>query len=179
MAMILEIGEEKIKKMKDESRVRWDKGRGYLKRIERTGELISQRNQKYFFDLGEELNEGKTIETQEGVAVTVDKISGFEDIYKEVKKMENPGEVYTDFNFQMGIACREMGFIDEAIEEFKLSMENGQKASESANQLSRCYRDKGWLEEATQAFQKALGIKEGTKTDSLKVMPDLELVEVF
>ena len=178
--MLLEIGGEKPANMKEGSGIRWDRRRGYLKRNPGTGELISQRTQEYFFDLGKELNETKTIEATKCIDVALDKVSGFDEIYKELKKMETPGDACMDFNFQMGIACREMGFIDEAIDEFKQSIEKGQKPSESANHLSRCYRDKGWLQEATEAFQKALGIKDETEEGSSpKIIAEMDLVEAL
>lgn len=178
--MLLEIGEEKLANMKERCGIRWDRGRGYLNRKPATGELISQRNQEYLFDLGKELNESRTIKANTCTDVALDKISGFDEIYKELKNMGNPGDAYIDFNFQMGIACREMGFIDEAIDEFKQSIEKGQKPTESANHLSRCYRDKGWVEEATEAFQKALGIKDETdEGSSPKIISEMELVEAL
>jgi len=166
--------------MKKDGGIRWDRGRSHSKRKPGTGELISQRNLEYFFDLGKELKERRTIETTNSIDVALDKLSGFDEIYKESKNMGTPGKAYVDFNFQMGVACHEMGFIDEAIVEFKASIEKGQKSLESANHLSRCYRDKGWIEEAAEAFQKALGLKDETTEDSSpRSIAELELVEAF
>jgi tetratricopeptide (TPR) repeat protein len=177
--MIIEIDKEKIENMQGEGKIRWDKRRGYLKRKPSTGELVSQRSHAYFFDLGRELNESHAIEAMESADLALDRVAGFEDIYKEIKKMETPGKAYVDFNFQMGVACREMGFIEEAIDEFKIALEKGEKPSESANHLSRCYRDKGWFQEATEAFQKALGFKNETNEDCLTtVIGEMELVEM-
>ena len=177
--MIIEIEREKIENMKGENEIRWDKRMGFLKKKPGTGELVSQRSRAYFFDLGRELNESHAIEAMESADLSLDRVAGFEDIYKELKKTGAPRDIYLNFNFQMGVACREMGYVDEAIDEFKLSLEKGEKLQESANQLSRCYRDKGWFQEATEAFQKALGFKNETNEGCLTTMiAEMELAEM-
>jgi len=91
--------------------------------------------------------------------VITEKISGFEEIFKELRETVIPAEVYPDFNLQMGKACMEMGFNDGAIEQFQLALEKGQNPGEAARLLSKCYREKGWLHEARKCYEKSMDIE--------------------
>jgi hypothetical protein len=39
--------------------------------------------------------------------------------FKELKEIGGPSIVDPDFNYSMGVACREMGFLDDAVEQFR------------------------------------------------------------
>ncbi len=130
-----------------------------------------------FFDLGAELSGTEDVEGNPAAAVSTEKFSGFEEIVKELRNTEIPPDIYPDFNYQMGIACRDMGFSDGAIEHFQIALENGQHPLEAAKCLSKCFREKGWFQEAQKYFEKALQLE----TDSRKAVPgfksDLVLVQ--
>jgi tetratricopeptide (TPR) repeat protein len=111
------------------------------------------------FDLVAELaikDPGDLIDPKE---ITTQKPFGFEEIFKELQETVIPAEVYPDFNFQMGNACKEMGFNDGAIEQFQIALEKGQKPAEAAKLLSKCYREKGWFHEAQKCYEKAMEIE--------------------
>ena len=86
----------------------------------------------------------------------MEKIYGFEEIFKELKETSGPSAVDPNFNYNLGVASREMGFLDDAIEQFQIALEKEQNPFEAANMLGLCHKEKGQWEEAAQAFQKAL-----------------------
>jgi pentatricopeptide repeat protein len=122
-----------------------------------------------FFDLGAQLSAGGAAGAFEGKEVATQKMSGFEDILKELKESSGPSPAYPQFNHQMGIACREMGFFDDAIEQFKIAYKKGQCSYEALHMLGLCYRDKGSWEEALDAFEKALKTKGLPPEKSLEI----------
>ena len=109
-----------------------------------------------FYDLRAELTIGDPGDLKEIKEISTDKLFGFEEIFKELQETVIPGEVYPNFNYHMGKACREMGFNDGAIEQLQIAMQKGQNPVEAAKMLSKCFRDKGWFHEAQKYFEKAL-----------------------
>jgi len=128
-----------------------------------------------FFDLGAELETSNPLESLGTKAIETQRLSGFEDILKELKEGSGPSTAYPHFNYQMGVACREMGFIEDAIEQFKIAYKKGQSAFEAANMLGLCYKEKGMWEEARQAFEKALKVKGIPQERSLEVKYEMGL----
>lgn len=108
-----------------------------------------------FFDLGAELGGERTAEVGGPKEVSTRKMSGFDDILKELKEISGPSTAYPQFNYQMGLACREMGFLDDAIEQFKIAYKKGQSSFEALHLLGLCYKSKGVWEEALGFFEKA------------------------
>lgn len=110
-----------------------------------------------FFDLGAELKAAEPLEIDMAKEVsTLEKLHGVEEIFKELKETGSPTIVDPDFNYSMAVACREMGFLDDAIEQFQVALEKGQKPFEAASLLGLCYKEKGLWDEARQSFEKAL-----------------------
>jgi tetratricopeptide (TPR) repeat protein len=109
-----------------------------------------------FYDLRAELTTGDPGDLKDIKEISTDKLFGFEEIFKELQETVIPAEVYPNFNYHMGKACREMGFNDGAIEQLQIAMQKGQNPIEAAKMLSRCFRDKGWFHEAQKYFEKAM-----------------------
>jgi len=110
----------------------------------------------HLFDLGAELAAGHPGELKEVKEISTDKLFGFEEIFKELQETVIPAELYPNFNYHMGKACREMGFNDGAIEQLQIALQNGQKPIDAARLLSKCFREKGWFHEAQKYFEKAM-----------------------
>jgi tetratricopeptide (TPR) repeat protein len=128
------------------------------------------------FDLVAELaikDPGDPIDPKE---TSTQKPFGFEEIFKELQETVIPAEVYPDFNFQMGNACKEMGFNDGAIEQFQIAFEKGQKPAEAARLLSKCYREKGWFHEAQKCYEKAMEIEINSRGKNLNIKSELGMV---
>ena len=129
-----------------------------------------------FFDLGAVLGAGRSAEAVEAKEVSTQKGSGFEDILKELKEISGPSTAYPQFNYQMGMACREMGFFDDAIEQFKIAHKKGQSSFEALHMLGLCYKDKGIWEEAVESFEKALKSKGIPQENSLEAKYEKGLI---
>ena len=82
------------------------------------------------------------------------------EIFKEFKKGVDEKIGYEDYDtrYNLGIAYKEMGLLEEAIHEFLISSKNEQKFFDSAGLLGICFRDKGMLDESISWFEKALEI---------------------
>ena len=129
-----------------------------------------------FFDLRAELEAGEDVKMPNGQRVFAEGISGFLEIFREVKETIIPSRAYPDFHYHLGVACWKMGFVDEAIEELLAALENGQKSFETENLLARCYLSKGDKEQARLSFERALRM-EGIPPDQKSALQrDLQLI---
>jgi tetratricopeptide (TPR) repeat protein len=107
-----------------------------------------------FFDLGAELETRKSIEFKGSKEISMEKIFGFDEILKELKRTVAPGENYPNLNYHIGLASLEMGFIDEAIVQFQMAIERGQNPFEAARLLDTCFTKKGLEREISQSHGK-------------------------
>ncbi len=80
------------------------------------------------------------------------------EIFKEFKKGvdEKIGHEDYDTRYNLGIAYKEMGLIEEAIHEFLISSKHPMKFFDSAGLLGICFREKGMMDESISWFEKAL-----------------------
>ena len=130
-----------------------------------------------FFDLGAMLESVEVPPTSDSKEISaMEKIYGFEEIFKELKENSGPSAVDPNFNYNLGVASREMGFTDDAIEQFLIALEKDQNPFEAANMLGLCYKDKEQWEEAAQAFQRALRVKGIPPEKILAVKYELGLI---
>lgn len=88
------------------------------------------------------------------------------EIFKEFKKGvdEKIGQEDYDTRYNLGIAYKEMGLVEEAIHEFLISSKHPLKFFDSAGLLGICFREKGMMDEAIGWFEKALAMP-GRKDD--------------
>jgi tetratricopeptide (TPR) repeat protein len=130
-----------------------------------------------FFDLGAVLEsaEPPPVSGHKEIA-TMEKIYGFEEIFKELKETSGPSAVDPNFNYNLGVASREMGFLDDAIEQFQIALEKRQNPFDTANMLGLCYKEKGRWDEAAHAFQKAMRMGGVPREKILEVKYELGMV---
>ena len=133
-------------------------------------------NRRISFDLGAELETNQPIEVKGLSKITAEKIYGFKEIFKELKTTNISSPAFPDFNYHMGIACRQMGCIDEAIEQFKIALEKGQNPCGAAHLLGRCFWDKGLREEARRSFEMALQVEGIPREKVREIKDDLALI---
>ena len=122
-------------------------------------ELFSEEEQ--FFDLAAELEkelaEDELVAEATGVGKGED--VSIEELFKEFQKgvAEQVQEADYDTHFNLGLAYREMGLLEEAIGEFQLSAKSADYLLESASMIGACYLDKGLPEQAVEWYERALG----------------------
>jgi pilus assembly protein FimV len=84
--------------------------------------------------------------------------AGLEEIFKEFKKGVDKqlGKEDYDTRYNLGIAYKEMGLIDEAIAEFQLAAKDEARLLECASMLGICFMEKGMPKLAMKWFEKGL-----------------------
>ncbi len=82
------------------------------------------------------------------------------EIFEEFKKGidEKIGQEDYDTRYNLGIAYKEMGLVEEAIHEFLISAKHPLKFFDSATLLGICFRDKGMFDESINWLDKALEV---------------------
>ncbi|HET7710988.1 MAG TPA: tetratricopeptide repeat protein, partial [Thermoanaerobaculia bacterium] len=126
-----------------------------------------------FFDLAAEL-ESELLEDQEPITAGEEEQS-LEEIFKEFKKgveQQLDSEDY-DTHYNLGIAYKEMGLIDEAIGEFQLAAKDPKRAVECASMLGLCFLEKGMPQLAIKWYRKGLEIPEITEEEHIGLLYDL------
>ncbi|MBV9495128.1 MAG: tetratricopeptide repeat protein, partial [Acidobacteria bacterium] len=126
-----------------------------------------------FFDLAAEL-ESELEEDTEVVSLSEEEQS-LEEIFKEFKKgveQQLDSEDY-DTHYNLGIAYKEMGLIDEAIGEFQLASKDPKRAVECASMLGLCFLEKGMPQLAIKWYRKGLEMPEITEEEHVGLLYDL------
>jgi tetratricopeptide (TPR) repeat protein len=140
-------------------------------------ESRGEQEKKEFFDLGAMLESvGPPPMTDSKEISQVEKVYGFEEIFKELKETSGPSAVDPNFNYNLGVASRELGFLEDAIEQFQVALEKNQNAFEAATLMGLCYKEKGQWGEAAQALKKALHIQGIPKEKVIEVKYELGLI---
>ena len=81
------------------------------------------------------------------------------DIFEEFKKglEKEVGAEDSETHYNLGIAYKEMGLIDDAIREFQVSKNDPKRLAQSINMLGICYMSKGLFSLAIESFSNVLG----------------------
>ena len=127
-----------------------------------------------FFDLAAELEEELEEETEEPVSLGEEEQS-LEEIFREFKKgveQQLDSEDY-DTHYNLGIAYKEMGLIDEAIGEFQLASKDPKRTIECCSMLGLCFLEKGMPQLAIKWYQKGLEVPEIRDEEHLGLLYDL------
>ena len=84
--------------------------------------------------------------------------AGLADIFKEFKKGVDKqlGKEDYDTRYNLGIAYKEMGLVDEAIAEFQLAAKDENRLLECSSMLGICFLEKGMPKLAVKWFEKGL-----------------------
>lgn len=142
-----------------------------------TASLAEEQNlfadEDNFFDLAAEL-ESELAEDEEPISLSEEEQS-LEEIFKEFKKgveQQLDSEDY-DTHYNLGIAYKEMGLIDEAIGEFQLASKDPKRAVECASMLGLCFLEKGMPQLAIKWYRKGLEMPEITEEEHIGLLYDL------
>src|SRR5437867_3793390 len=131
-------------------------------------------DEENFFDLAAELESELVAEAGEQISLSEDEQS-LEEIFKEFKKgveQQLDSEDY-DTHYNLGIAYKEMGLIDEAIGEFQLASKDAKRAVECASMLGLCFLEKGMPQLAIKWYRKGLEIPAIKEEEHLGLLYDL------
>ncbi|HVN32972.1 MAG TPA: tetratricopeptide repeat protein [Thermoanaerobaculaceae bacterium] len=122
------------------------------------GALFKEEEQ--FFDLAAELEKELAEEDMVAEATGAGKSSdvSIEQLFKEFQRgvAEQVQEEDYDTHFNLGLAYREMGLLDEAIGEFQLSAKSPEYLVESASMIAACFMEKGLPEQGAEWYARAL-----------------------
>ncbi|HEX6098583.1 MAG TPA: tetratricopeptide repeat protein [Thermoanaerobaculia bacterium] len=139
--------------------------------------LVEEENlfadEENFFDLAAEL-ESELADEEEVVSLSEEEQS-LEEIFREFKKgveQQLDSEDY-DTHYNLGIAYKEMGLIDEAIGEFQLASKDPKRAVECASMLGLCFLEKGMPQLAIKWYRKGLEMPEITEEEHIGLLYDL------
>jgi tetratricopeptide (TPR) repeat protein len=129
-----------------------------------------------FFDLAGELVEELSKEEvfqRDGMLVQSEQT--LEEIVEGFKKgvAEHLSPTDYDTHFNLGIAYREMGLLDEAIGEFQLASKDARYLVLCCSMLGLCFVDKGLGDLAVKWYRRALEFPGISEEDSLGMMYDL------
>jgi tetratricopeptide (TPR) repeat protein len=121
-------------------------------------QLFSEEEE--FFDLAAELEKELAEEDMVQVARGAEPSSevSIEELFREFQRgvAEQVKEEDYDTHFNLGVAYREMGLLDEAIGEFQLALRSPEMFIDSASMIASCYAEKGLPEQAAQWYERAL-----------------------
>ena len=102
------------------------------------------------------------------------------EIFEEFKKgvEEKIGQEDYDTRYNLGIAYKEMGLIDEAIHEFLISSKHPLKLFDSAGLLGICFREKGMYDDAISWLEKAMEAPDRGEEEYLSIKYELVLTYI-
>ncbi|HEY7512409.1 MAG TPA: tetratricopeptide repeat protein, partial [Vicinamibacteria bacterium] len=132
-------------------------------------------------DLGSELGElfgaQSAVEDLASAGTTELGDSGLADIFKEFKKGVDKqlGKEDYDTRYNLGIAYKEMGLVDEAIAEFQLAAKDESRLLECASMLGICFLEKGMPKLAVKWFEKGLSVPGRTEEEYQGLRYDLAM----
>ena len=103
--------------------------------------------------------------------------AGLADIFKEFKKGVDKqlGKEDYDTRYNLGIAYKEMGLIDEAIAEFQLAAKDESRTLECSSMLGICFMEKGMPKLAVKWFEKGLKAEGRTEEEYQGLRYDLAM----
>jgi tetratricopeptide (TPR) repeat protein len=131
-------------------------------------------DEENFFDLAAELESELVAEGGDQISLSEEEQS-LEEIFKEFKKgveQQLDSEDY-DTHYNLGIAYKEMGLIDEAIGEFQLASKDQKRAVECASMLGLCFLEKGMPQLAIKWYRKGLDMPAIKDEEHLGLLYDL------
>jgi pilus assembly protein FimV len=136
-------------------------------------------DEQQFFNLAEELEKELAEEIPpppEAPAMTgPEGEASLEEIFREFKKgveQQLSAEDY-ETHFNLGIAYKEMGLIDEAIGEFQLAAKDASRTVECCSMLGLCFLEKGMPQLAIKWYTRGLEAPDIKEVETVGLMYDL------
>ena len=129
-----------------------------------------------FFDLGEALKEEvKEKPIYAPAPMEISAVKSFEEIFQEFNKgiqaQLSPEDYET--HYDLGIAYKEMGLFQEAVEEFKISIQGTPRYMDASYMIALCYKELGEYHEAVKALEGAISSQQYSDQRHLVVKYEL------
>lgn len=140
-------------------------------------EAGSKGEEEEYFDLSEVLKEDLTAERPEK-SETKELDEELESIFQDFQKgvQEQYGEEDFETHYNLGIAYKEMGLVNEAIGEFQLSIKGPDYFFDSASMLAICFQEKGMYKSAIAQLDKAISDPRCDDKKSLAIKYDIGIL---
>lgn len=127
-----------------------------------------------FFDLASELEEDMSEEKKEmalppQVEPTLEEV--FQQFKQGVQQTLSPEDYDTHYN--LGIAYKEMGLVDEAISEFQIACKDPSRLIDCCSMLGMCFMEKGMPQLAEKWYRKAMESPDLSEDEQLGLLYDL------
>lgn len=102
-------------------------------------------------------------------------VSELDDIVREFKSgiSEKLSEEDYETHYNLGVAYKEMGLLEDALQEFQLAARWPEKAREAYTSISMVYRDFGRLDDARGALRLALAVPTNQPEDRVAILYEL------
>jgi len=86
---------------------------------------------------------------------------GLQDVFNEFKKGVDSQLAESDYDtrYNLGIAYKEMGLVDEAIAEFQLAAKDPKRSLECSSMIGICFMEKGMADVAVQWYERGLQVQ--------------------
>ncbi len=156
-------------------------GMSWLDDLESESQVTASEEEKIFeeeddfFDLAAELERELSEDQGAGDAAEQPQEQSLEDIIEGFKQgvAENLSPEDYDTHFNLGIAYREMGLLDEAIGEFQLAAKDERYVVDSSSLLGICFLEKGLPELAVRSYRKGLASPSISEDATLGLLYDM------
>ncbi len=134
---------------------------------------VFEEEEGFFVDLAAELEEELTVSDALGPQQSGEQ--SLEEIVQGFKRgvEEQLSEEDFDTHFDLGIAYREMGLLDEAIGEFQVASKSPDHVASGCSMLGICFLEKGLPELAIKWYTRGLSAPGVSEDDSLALLYDL------
>ncbi|MBI5190429.1 MAG: tetratricopeptide repeat protein [Nitrospirae bacterium] len=130
-----------------------------------------------FFDLAAELRDELDDGVSDFQALTSESFEdkNLEAVFNEFKKgvEEQLGTEDYETHYNLGIAYKEMGMLDEALNEFTLASKDAARTLDCASMLGLCYMEKGEFQKAIDLFNKGLSVRGRAKEEYMGLRYDM------
>jgi len=133
-----------------------------------------------FFDLAAELRDDMEVEIAKPVGDSTEKESvfgdaGLDSAFQEFKKgiEEQIGSEDYETHYNLGIAYKEMGMLDDALAEFNEASRDPSRGLDCASMLGLCHIEKGEYATAIEHFKKGLRVAGRTREEYLGIKYDM------
>jgi tetratricopeptide (TPR) repeat protein len=120
-----------------------------------------------------ELPEGVEVEGEGGDGAAGEE--SLEEVFEAFKRQVEDEVGSEDYrtHYDLGIAYKEMGLLDDALKEFEIATSSSELFRESCSMLALCQRQRGELGEAVQWYRKAIEAPGGTSEELQGLRYDL------